>query len=80
MPGCGMKLSAPGGHVLASGFDSDDDQRLGHRRIGLFRLACCLRQDVRWRSRSSSSEPLAQVEQGLGQRRLQPTLPGRLGH
>jgi len=67
MSGCGVKPGTPGGCGSASELDDDGDCRLGHRRSGWHRLVYCPQQDVRWRSRSSSSEPLAKQDQGLGQ-------------
>ena len=40
---------------------------MGHPRSGWQRLGYWPHQDVRWRSRSSSNEPLAKQDQGLGQ-------------
>lgn len=63
----------------ASELDDDGDCRLGHRRIGRHRLGYCPQQDVRLRSRSSPSEPLAQQDQGLGQWRAYDLPSGLLG-
>jgi hypothetical protein len=79
MSGCGVKSRALGGCGFASEFDADGDRRLGHRRSGWHRLGYCPQQDVRWRSRSSSSELLAKQDQGLGQWRACDLPSGLLG-